>query len=147
VHTTPCSIRQVRWTFSSVNCPCCGGDAQRVSDVTRVAVDIDLDQPIVLAVEVSVHVCTACSRMFRAQPPFLRPRAIYTRRVVQKAVETVFCDGLAARCVPDRLARDFWVRPSEKMVWLWCRAFAAEVDFTTDYQPWGRSQLLGHLVC
>ena len=22
------------------------------------------------------------------------------------------------------------------MVRLWCRAFAAEVDFTTDYQPW-----------
>jgi hypothetical protein len=116
----------------SVNCPRCGGDAQRVWDVTRVAVDIDLDQPIVLAVEVSVHVCATCSRMFRAQPPFLRPRAIYTRRVVQKAVEAVFCDGLAAGCVPDRLARDFWVRPSEKMVRLWCRAFAAEVDFTTD---------------
>jgi hypothetical protein len=74
--------------------------------------------------------------MFRAQPPFLRPRAIYTRRVVQKAVEAVFCDGLAARCVPDRLARDFWVKPSEKMVRLWSRAFAAEVDFSTDYQPW-----------
>jgi len=136
VHTTPCSIRQVRWTFPAVNCPRCGGDAQRVWDVTRIAVDIDLDQPIVLAVEVSVHVCAACSRMFRAQPPFLRPRAIYTRRVVQKAVEAVFCDGLAARCVPDRLARDFWVRPSEKMVRLWCRAFAADVDFTADYQPW-----------
>jgi hypothetical protein len=99
-------------------------------------VDIDLDQPIVLLVEVSVHVCTGCSRMFRAQPPFLRPRAIYTRRVVQKAVEAVFCDGLAVRSVPDRLARDFWVKPSEKMVRLWCRAYAAEIDFGVDYQPW-----------
>jgi hypothetical protein len=126
----------VCWTFPAVNCSRCGGDAQRVWDITRVAVDIDLDQPVVLAVEVSVHVCATCNRMFRAQPPFLRPRAIYTRRVVQKAVEAVFCDGLAARCVPDRLARDFWVKPSEKMVRLWCRAFAAEVDFTADYQPW-----------
>ena len=136
VQTKPVSFRRVYWSFPSVNCPRCGGDAQRVWDITRVAVDIDLDQPIVLAVEVSVHVCATCSRMFRAQPPFLRPRAIYTRRVVQKAVEAVFCDGMAARCVPDRLARDFWVKPSEKMVRLWCRAYAAEIDFAVDYQPW-----------
>jgi hypothetical protein len=107
-----------------------------VWDATRVAIDIDLDQPIVLVVEVSVHVCATCSRMFRAQPPFLRPRAIYTRRVVQKAVEAVFCDGMAVRCVPDRLARDFWIKPDEKMVRLWCRAYAAEIDFAVDYQPW-----------
>jgi hypothetical protein len=99
-------------------------------------VDIDLDQPIVLAVEVSVHACGACGRTFRAQPPFLRPRAIYTKRVVQKAIEAVYCDGMAASNVPERLARDFWVRPSEKMVRLWCRSFADQLDFTVDYQPW-----------
>ena len=105
-------------------------------DTLRTAIDIDLDQPILLAVEVSVHVCATCSRMFRAQPPFLRPRCIYTRRVVQKAVQAVYCDGMAARCVPDRLARDFWVKPDEKMVRLWCRAYAAKIDFAVDYQPW-----------
>jgi hypothetical protein len=129
-------FRQVRWSFPSIDCASCSGAAPRIWEVTRVAVDIDLDQLVVLGVEVSVHFCAVCNRRFRAQPPFLRPRAIYTRRVVQKAVEAVYCDGLAARCVPDRLARDFWVKPSEKMVRLWCRAFAAEVDFTTDYQPW-----------
>jgi hypothetical protein len=101
----------------------------------RVAVDIDLDQPVILAVDVSVHRCLPCGYTFRAQPPFLRRRAVYTRRVVQKAVEAVYLDGLAARKVPDRLARDFWVRPSEKMVRLWCRAFADQLDFATDYQP------------
>jgi hypothetical protein len=40
------------------------------------------------------------------------------------------------RCVPDRLARDFWIKPDEKMVRLWCRAYAAEMDFDADYQPW-----------
>ncbi len=89
-----------------------------------------------LVVDVSVHVCATCSRMFRAQPPFLRPRAIYTQRVVQKAIDAMYRDGLAARCVPDRLARDFWVRPDEKMVRLWCRTYAAEIDFAVDYQPW-----------
>jgi hypothetical protein len=43
--------------------------------------------------------------MFRAQPPFLRPRAIYTLRVVQKAIEAVYRDGMAIRCVPNRLER------------------------------------------
>jgi hypothetical protein len=87
----------------------------------------------------SKSACTCaqpCSRMFRAQPPFLRPRAIYTQRVVQKAIDAVYRDGMAARSVPDRLARDFWVKPDEKMVRLWCRAYAAEIDFAVDYQPW-----------
>lgn len=136
VHTTPCSIRHVCWTFPCINCSQCGADAPRVWDARRVAVDIDLDQPVILVVDVSVHVCATCSRMFRAQPPFLRPRAIYTQRVVQKAIDAVYRDGLAARCVPDRLARDFWVRPDEKMVRLWCRTYAAEIDFAVDYQPW-----------
>jgi hypothetical protein len=136
IHTTPCSIRQVHWTFPSVNCPRCGSDAPRVWDATRIAIDIDLDQPVILGVKVSVHVCATCSRMFRAQPPFLRPRAVYTRRVVQKAIDAVYRDGLAARIVPDRLARDFWVKPDEKMVRLWCHAYAAEIDFGVDYQPW-----------
>jgi Transposase len=136
IHTTPCAFRQVRWSFPSTECLSCGGLAPRLWDATRVAVDIDLEQPVVLAVIVSVHICPVCGRMFRAQPPFLRPRAIYTLRVVQKAVAAVYCDGLAMRCVPDRLARDFWVKPDEKMVRLWCRAFAAEIDFVIDYQPW-----------
>jgi hypothetical protein len=107
-----------------------------VWDATRVAIDIDLDQPVILGVTVSVHVCSTCSRMFRAQPPFLRPRAVYTRRVVQKAIDAVYRDGLAARCAADQLARDFWVKPSEKIVRVWCSAYAAEIDFAVDYQPW-----------
>lgn len=136
----------MRWSLASDACPGCGCAAPRVWHVTRGAVDIDLDQTIILAVEVSVHSCGGCGRMFRAQPSFLRPRAIYTRRVVQKAIEAVHWDGLAARNVPDRLARDFWVRPSEKMVRLWCQAFADRLDFTIDYQPWVIASFSG-LLC
>jgi len=126
----------VRWSFATTECQRCGGLAPRLWDATRVAVDIDLQQPVVLAVVVSVHVCPVCGRMFRAQPPFLRPRSIYTQRVVQKAIEAVYHDRMAMRCVPDRLARDFWVKPAEKMVRLWCRAFVDHIDFAIDYQPW-----------
>jgi len=96
IHTKPCTIRQVRWSLTSVACPRCGSAAPRIWDVIRVAIDIDFDQPIVLSVEVSVHRCLPCGHVFRAQPPFLRRHAIYTRRVVQKAVEAVYLGGLAA---------------------------------------------------
>jgi transposase len=43
---------------------------------------------------------------------------------------------MAIRRVANRLARDFWVQPSEKMVRLWCRLYQASLDFETDYQPW-----------
>ena len=100
--------------------------------MTRTAIDIDLDEPVLLGVVVSVHHCRGCQRYFRAQPPFLRPDAIYTHRVVAKAVEAVYHDGLAFRRVAERLARDFWVRPSEAMIRRWCRAYAAGWDFDRD---------------
>jgi hypothetical protein len=36
---------------------------------------------------------------------------------------------MSARCA------DFWVKPAEKMVRLWCCAFADHIDFAIDYQP------------
>ena len=48
----------------------------------------------------------------------------------------MYRDGMAIRCVPDHLARDLWVKPDEKMIRLWCRAFAAQIDFIVDYQAW-----------
>ena len=62
VQTKSVSFRRVCWSFPSVNCPGCASDAQRVWESTRVAVDIDLDQPIVLIVDVSVHVCAVFLR-------------------------------------------------------------------------------------
>ncbi len=132
----PCAVRQVRWSLSTLSCDRCHHPARRVWDVARTAIDIDLDQPVLLAVVVSVHHCRTCGRYVRAQPPFLRPDAIYTNRVVAKAVQAVYEDGLAMRCVATRLARDFWVRPSEAMIRRWCRAYAAGLDFERDYLPW-----------
>ena len=104
--------------------------------MTRTAIDIDLDEPVLLGVVVSVHHCRPCRHYFRAQPPFLRPDAIYTNRVVAKAVEAVYQDGLAFRGAAARLARDFWIQPSEAMIRRWCRAYAARWDFDRDYLPW-----------
>jgi hypothetical protein len=136
IHQVPCVIHRVRWSLTDAPCDRCQQPAARVWETTRTAIDIDLDQPVLLAVDVSVHHCAPCQHYFRAQPPFLRRDAIYANRVVAKAVEAVFQDGLAWRRVAARLARDFWVRPSEKMIRLWCAASAADVDYDRDYLPW-----------
>jgi hypothetical protein len=34
--------------------------------------------------------------------------------MVLEAVQAVYEDGLALRHVPERMVRDFWVRPSER---------------------------------
>jgi hypothetical protein len=36
-----------------------------------------------------MHACQSRGRTFRPQRPFLRPRAIYTRRVIQESVEVL----------------------------------------------------------
>jgi hypothetical protein len=116
-----------------------------VWDVERTAVDLDLDRPVLLRVAVSVHECRACHHYFRAQPGFLRTDATYTRRVVDKAVASVYTDGMAVTRVSHRLARDFWVRPSEAMIRRWCHQYAAGLDFTGSYQAWVVEEFSGVL--
>jgi len=116
-----------------------------VWETSRTAIDVDLAGPVLLQVTVSVHHCTACHHHFRLQPPFLRPDATDTNRVVATAVASVFDDGMAATRVGDRLARDFWVRPSEAMIRHWCRDYARDLDFAQDYQPWVVAEFSGVL--
>ena len=136
INATSCQVRTIAYLQSSSPCDRCQQAAPRFSTADRVAVDLDLDQPLLLLVTVSVHFCAACRHYFRAQPPFLRPDGIYTNRVVATAVAAVYEDGMAMRRVPARLARDFWVQPSEGSIRQWCRAYRQSFDFATDYQPW-----------
>lgn len=145
INQTVCQIREVSYCLPEVGCERCQQPAPAYSTATRVAIDLNLDQPVLLLVTVSVHHCQPCQHYFRAQPPFLRPKAVYTNRVVSKAVQSVYQDGMACRRVVDRLARDFWVRPHEKMVRLWCRAYQTSLDFETDYQAWVVSEFSGIL--
>jgi DNA invertase Pin-like site-specific DNA recombinase len=65
--------------------------------------------------------------------------------VVDKAVQSVYNDSMAMRRVTDRLARDFWVQPSESMIRHWCRTYSAQFDFEVDYQSWVVSEFSGIL--
>ncbi len=140
---TVCHIRQVPVTHEVLPCDRCGQAAPVVGTARRTALDIALDGPVLVDVTVSLHHCSACAHTFRAQPPFLRPDACYTNRVVTKAVQSVSADGMAMRRVTARLARDFWVQPSAGMIRQWCKAYAAGLDFVGDYQPWVVSAFSG----
>jgi transposase len=52
---------------------------------------------------------------------------------------------MAFRRVSQRLARDFWVVPSEATIRRWCRAFTAGVSMDQDYQAWVVSEFSGIL--
>lgn len=145
VRQTVCHVRHVRWSPRALPCRHCGAPARRRWETTRRAIDIDLESPVLLLVTVSVHYCRPCKRFMRAQPPFLRRDAIYTNRVVTKAVQSVYSDGMAVRQVPARLARDFWVQPSEAMIRHWCRTYCASLDFVGDYQAWVVEEFSGVL--
>jgi len=136
LNSTPCTIRSVDFLLPFAPCDRCGADAQRVDVATRIAIDIDLDQPAVLAVHTSIHFCAPCHHYFRAQPPFLRRDAVYTRRVMHKALASVIEDGMAFRTVSQRLARDFWVRPSEAIIRRWHRTYAAGIVLDEAYHAW-----------
>jgi transposase-like protein len=145
VNQTICHIREVEYNLSVTPCDRCQQPAPFFTTAERTAIDINLEHPVLLHVTVSVHHCAECDHYFRAQPPFLQRGAIYSNRVVDKAVQSVYEDGMAMRQVPTRVARDFWVCPSEGSVRRWCRAYGEAFDFATDYQPWVVSEFSGIL--
>ena len=142
---TICRIREVDYILSVTPCDRCQQPAPFFSVAGRTAIDLSLEHPVLLRVTVSVHHCVECAHYFRTQPPFLQRGAIYANRVVDKAVRSVYEDAMAMRQVPVRMARDFWVRPSEGSIRRWCRLYGESSDFVTDYQPWVVSEFSGIL--
>lgn len=140
-----CDIREI--SYCQPTCPCvrCQQAARRTTTAVRTAIDVNLDHPVLLRSVVSVHYCRTCQHYFRAQPPFLRRDSIYSNQVVSKAVQSVFADGMAMRRATARLARDFWVLPSEGSIRAWCRSYGAAFDFTVDYQQWVVGEFSGVL--
>src|SRR3954465_4605122 len=88
-------VRHARYSLPSAPCDRCGLYARRVWDASRTAIDLDLENPVLLLVPASVHHCRSCSHHFRLQPPFLRKNTVYTDRVVSKALHSVYEDGMA----------------------------------------------------
>ena len=124
LNQTSCQIKEVRYINKDTLCDRCRKPAQFFATAERSAIDVHLDHPVLLQVTVSVHHCSECNHYFRSQPPFLQRGTMYSQRVIDKAVQSVYTDGMAMRRVPARLARDFWIRPSEGSVRRWCRLYS-----------------------
>ena len=60
-------------------------------------IELHLVHRVLLHLTVSVHHCCLCRHFFRAQPPFLRPGAVYTNGMVAKAVAAVYQDQMPFR--------------------------------------------------
>jgi hypothetical protein len=99
VNLTFCRVCEINYCLPIVPCDRCQQPAPFFTIAERSAIDLNLDHPVLLHVTVSVHHCSLCHHYFRAQPPFLRKDAIYTNRVVDKAVQSVYEDGMAMRRV------------------------------------------------
>lgn len=133
--------------FSPLHRPCkqCGIETSRVWNVQRTAIDLELEQPGLLNVQVGVYHCEHCQLYFRACPPFLRPKATYTNRVVSTVIASILEDGMAVRRVSRRMARDYWIRPSEAIIRQWCRSYVDSLDLEQSYTPWIVSSFSGVL--
>lgn len=136
VNQVPCRICEIEYSFPELPCADCQQVVPKVLLAKRTAIDLNLDHPVLLQIAISVHHCRSCDCYFRAQPPFLRPGAIYTAGVISKVLQSVYEDGMAMRRVTARMARDFWVQPSEGIIRTWCRTYGDAIDFNSDYQAW-----------
>jgi len=87
INQTVCQIAEVNYSLVSAPCDRCQQMVPYFATTERVAIDLHLDHPALLQVVVSVHYCGDCHHYFRAQPPFMRRDAIYTQRVVERAVQ------------------------------------------------------------
>ena len=105
VNQTVCQVIQISYCLPTTGCDRCGQAVPAFMTAERTAIDLNLDQPVLLHLTVSVHHCADCDHYFRAQPPFLRRDAIYTNRVVDKAVHAVYEDRMARRRVTARMSR------------------------------------------
>jgi len=97
VNQTFCQIIELNYSLAISPCDQCGQPAARFTTATRTAIDLHLEHPVLLHLTVSVHHCCLCRHFFRAQPPFLRPGAVYTNRMVAKAVAAVYQDQMPFR--------------------------------------------------
>jgi hypothetical protein len=145
VNQTVCHVREVKYILPLTLCDRCQHPASFFSTAERTAIGLNLEHPVLLSVTVRVHHCQECDHYFRTQPPFLQRGAIYANCVLDKAVQSVYKDGMAMRQVPTRMARDFWVRPSKGSIRRWCQMHSESFDFATDYQPWVVDEFSGIL--
>jgi hypothetical protein len=125
-------------------CPTCGAECKRHSIYVRRIKDIGLDGPIVLEIPVGNYRCLDCCKFFKPEVPFASKNKQYTTRAIRKATVAVQQDKTTYTALPNRLERDFAIRPAKSTAWLWFQQFAGGID-VQEYLRWACSRFSGQL--
>jgi len=101
-------------------CPRCGTFSCKDSTSRRQLRELGLHHPIVLEVVQSVHWCKKCCRSFKLPIDDLAERGChFTRAVKEKALASVFEDGLPIETAVVRMLRDFNVHVPTSTLYEW----------------------------
>ena len=114
------TIRVEKRVRKRAACPQCGALSRKRSTSRRQLRDLGLHHPLVLEVVQSVHYCTNCHRHFKLPVDDLaEPGSRFTRAVKDKALASVFEDGLPIEATVLRMLRDFHVHVPASTLYDW----------------------------
>ena len=117
---TNATVRAVKRIRKKAACPACGAMCRKNSTSQRRLRDIGLNHPVVLEVTQSVHYCRNCRASFKLPIDDLaEPGSHYARAVKDKALASVFVDGLPIDVVVSRMFRDFHVVVPPSTLYSW----------------------------
>jgi transposase-like protein/predicted RNA-binding Zn-ribbon protein involved in translation (DUF1610 family) len=122
--------------FRSHPCPRCGTESARRYGATRHALDIGLDRPVLLQINVGVYRCPRCrkKRYFRTPLNFIEPGHLYVDRCRQKLVESVVLDQMPISRAVKRMARDFNLDIVPSTGWQWYHDARPGAGEIADYE-------------
>jgi len=113
-------IRVKRRVRKWANCPRCGQRCRQHSTSRRRLRELGLHHPVALEVVQSVHHCGKCHRHFKLPIDELAESGSrFTRAVKEKALASVFEDGLPIQSVVQRMLRDFNVHVPPSTLYDW----------------------------
>jgi transposase-like protein len=114
-------VKFINANFKTYPCPRCGTDSPRHDKAVRHGIDIGLERPMLLVIELGVYRCPKCrkKRTFRTPLAFLGPHEIYVKRCRQKVVETIDLDQMPIGRAADRVKRDFNIAIVPSTAWEW----------------------------
>lgn len=129
-------------------CPNCLIEVNKQWEVKRTALDCSVEDGYgFLQITVGVFHCSKCSKHFRNQPVFIRPKALYTNRVANVAIASVIEDGMPISKVSRRLEREYGISPSESTIRGWISNASELLPFKKeDYSPVVNTEFSG-VIC
>ncbi len=94
-------MKVIKATFQEIHdapdescCPSCAKINSRVWTAVRFAIDASKERHGLLKVVISVYQCAPCRRYYRSNPKFIKPRHLYTNRIVNAAVAAAIEDKM-----------------------------------------------------